>query len=304
MNEPENSGDLSTGDDTLPEPGSVCPYRSTTKGLIREKPVKDGVESVTLTNFTARIVEDVCEDDGLEERRYFVVEGLCNDESLKFTVPVERFSSLTWVLEFLGPEAVVFPGASEHTRTAIQLLSGKVPVTRVYTHTGWRQLGEWEVYLHGGGAIGPQGPVEGTRVKLPQDLQRFVLPLPPKGDHLRNAIRSSYRLLVIAPDLIVFPAFAAVYRAVLGSVDFSLHLVGETGQGKTTVAALLQQHYGKSMDARHLPTSWGSTANALEALTFIAKDALIVVDDLVFGGTPLDVQRAQREGGPHLSRTR
>jgi hypothetical protein len=49
------------------------------------------------------------------------------------------------------------------------------------------------------------------------------------------------------------------------------------------------------MDARHLPGSWSSTANALEGLAFAAKDALLVVDDFAPAGSMADAERAHRE---------
>src|SRR5262249_39636428 len=61
------------------------------------------------------------------------------------------------------------------------------------------------------------------------------------------------------------------------------------------LAALLQQHFGAGFDARHLPASWSSTANANEALAFAAKDALFVVDDFVTQGNMADIQRCQRD---------
>lgn len=271
-------------------------YRSTPNGLIRKKLTKHGLEVIPLTNFNARIIEDICEDNGTEQHRYFQVEAVLSGQPFRLTVPAERFASLWWVLEHLGPEAVVYPGQTDHARVAIQLLSGEVPARLVLAHTGWRLFGKDWGYLHGGGAIGPRGPLEGVHVTLPRDLKRFVLLPLPTGD-LRNAILASYRSLDVAPDVVVIPALASVYRAVLGFVDFSAHLVGETGQGKTAVAALMQQHFGRDMDARHLPASWGSTANALESLAFSAKDALIVVDDLVPSGSPLESQRTQRDVG-------
>ena len=44
------------------------------------------------------------------------------------------------------------------------------------------------------------------------------------------------------------------------------------GTFKTELAALAQQHYGAGLDARHLPGSWSSMGNSLEALAFAAKD--------------------------------
>src|SRR5204862_335813 len=96
-------------------------------------------------------------------------------------------------------------------------------------------------------------------------------------------------------DRITVPLLAAVYRAVLGAADFALHLAGETGQGKTELAALAQQHYGAGLDARNLPGNWASTGNSLEGLAFAAKDGLVTVDDFVPAGTVADVARMHRE---------
>src|SRR5262249_32749850 len=99
----------------------------------------------------------------------------------------------------------------------------------------------------------------------------------------------------LGPDRIVFPLLAAVYRALLGDTDFGLHLCGPTGCYKSELAALAQQHFGADMDARHFPASWSSTGNALEALAFTTKDALLVVDDFAPQGSSADVQRYHRE---------
>jgi hypothetical protein len=58
---------------------------------------------------------------------------------------------------------------------------------------------------------------------------------------------------------------------------------------------LVQQHFGASLDARHLPGNWSSTANAREELAFAAKDAVLVVDDFCPSGSATDVQRYHRD---------
>jgi hypothetical protein len=114
----------------------------------------------------------------------------------------------------------------------------------------------------------------------------------------------------LAPDRISFPLLAAVYRAPLGKVDFSLFLTGQTGTFKTALAALCQQHFGAAMEASHLPANFSSTANALEGLAFSAKDALLVVDDFVLIGGPGNnalqglAERLFRATGNHQGRSR
>lgn len=276
---------------------AAIPYRTTPTGLFYDKPTKDGSVAVPLTNFTVRIVADVAHDDGAEIRRVFDIEARIGERVRRFSVPVTQFAGLGWVIEHLGAQALVFPGytVKDHTRAAIQLLSGDVPSRIVFAHTGWRQVdGQW-VYLHAGGAIGPNGPVADIEVSLSGDLQRFALPEPPKGDELAAAIRSSLRLLDITSDPVALPIFTEIWRAAIGSCDHGAHLSGPTGAGKTAVAALAQQHYGRELDGRHLPGSWSSTGNALEAQAFTLKDTLFVVDDFAPQGTSADVQRLHRE---------
>ena len=49
------------------------------------------------------------------------------------------------------------------------------------------------------------------------------------------------------------------------------------------------------MNARQLPASWSSTANALEAIAFAAKDALLTVDDFAPSGGQNDINRYHKE---------
>ena len=274
------------------------PYRATPAGLVWDRPTSNGTIPIALTNFTARIVAQVVEDDGAEQRRLFEIEGTVGGRSVQFPLATSAFNAMNWPTDHLGASAVTYAGMGlrDHARVAIQLLSGEVPERTIYTHTGWREIGEAWVYLHGGGAIGPLGSVgERVETRLEGALARYVLPDPPTGVALQAAVRASLRLLEVAPDRLTVPLLAATYRAVLGATDFSEHLAGPTGVFKTELAALVQQHFGAAMDSRNLPGSWSSTANLLEAMTFAAKDAVFVVDDFAPAGSVGDVLRLQRD---------
>lgn len=284
------------------EPGGPtrldCPYAETPSGLEWRKGSGQGEKSVLLlTNFTARIVADVVLDDGVETQRWMQIEVVLKGGRHRFTIPASKFGGMNWPAEHLGPEAIVYPGYAtrDHARTAIQLLSVGMAKRRIYAHTGWREnLGEW-IYLHGGGAIGPRGKMDGIEVQLPEALRRFCLPAPPEGTTLVAAINSALKLLDLGPDHVTVSLLGAVWRAPLGETDFSLHLSGPTGVYKTEIAALSQQFWGDGLDARHLPASWSGTGNALEALAFVAKDAILVVDDFAPTGTVNDARRQHRE---------
>jgi hypothetical protein len=273
------------------------PYKESANTLFWLKPTQNGEMPVPLINFTARIVADIAEDDGMEIRQALEIEARLKGRVHRFIVPGNQFASMNWVLDQLGAGAIIYPGSTvkDHARVALQLLSANIPKRTVFKHLGWRKLeGDW-IYLHAEGAVGANGAVAGIEVSVPDSLRRFVLSDPPIGDALICAVRANLRVLDVAPLRITAPCYAAVWRALLGPADFSLHLAGETGWGKTELATLQQQHFGAGMDSRNLPGSWESTANALEALAFYAKDALLVIDDFSPTGSGPDVQRSHRD---------
>lgn len=281
-----------------PDPdGETSSYLTTDDGLIHVKSTRDGIAHVPLTNFTAKIVGEVRHDDGVEVLLTFEIAAQHQGQEHQFEVGSGEFATMRWVPEKLGARAIVNAGMGtrDHARAAIQHLSDRVAVQTVYTHLGWRQIGREWVYLHAGGVVGTVGTVSGTRVDPPEQLRLYTLPDPPTGETLTRAIRASLRTLDLLPDRITFSTYATTWRAPLGLSDFSVHLAGQTGEGKTELAALQAQHFGSGLDARNLPGSWTSTGNSLEVLAFHAKDSLLVVDDFAPGGTVQDVQRLHRE---------
>jgi hypothetical protein len=273
------------------------PYFATRDGLFVVRKTKDDTVSVPLTNFEAAIVAEIEEDDGAEKTLDFDIEVLQGKLRTRLRIPAADFSSMNWVLLKLGSSFVLHAGSmtKDHTRAAIQLLSGPVQRKTVFTHTGWRKHNGGWAYIHGGGAIGADGPVAGIEVKLPSALAPFVLQAP-KGDReITGAIRASLDLLNLGPADLMTPLQGALYRSVLGQADFAVHVAGPTGSFKSEVAALMEQHLGAGFDRRHLPASWSSTGNALEGLAFTAKDFPLVIDDFAPTGSPFDRQRYHRE---------
>lgn len=283
----------------IPEAPSAT-YELTSHGIVWHKLSVDGASKSRLTNFGARIVEDVMEDDGAAEPRHIlVVEAVLNGRPPQLVrLPPASFHAMTWPIEHLGPSAIVYPGINQrsHAGVAIQVLSGeRIPERRVYTHSGWRALPDGQhVYLHAGGAIGASGEMPGIAVALPGPLCHLKLPAPPSGAELQAAVRASLEFLDVAPPRVTVPLLAAVMSPVLSEPDYSVHLVGATGRRKTELAACAQRHYGTELTARRLPT-WNSTANFLEALLFAAKDALVVIDDFAPSGTGEDIKRMHRD---------
>ena len=274
-------------------------YRASRGGTFWIKPGKDGDEYVFLANFRAEIQRETQVDDGaITSRRLEIAGTLATGERLPLAhVPSGQFSALNWVGTEWGNAAQIAPGIGlkDRLRYAIQVLSTAVQHRSVFAHTGWRELsGQW-VYLSNGACIGAHGLIEGIDMEMPGSLTDYALADPGLS---RAGIAASLRLLDCAPPPISVPLFLAPYRAILCEVlpvDFSLFLAGVTGSCKTEIAALVQAHFGSHWHGKHLPASWSSTANSLEKSAFLAKDAILTVDDFCPCGSTTDISRYHKD---------
>lgn len=271
---------------------------------------REGVD--VLSNFKARIKKELVYHDGKKHTTHYVLDGMLhNDETNEAgeliypegetlpetTVPASQFDSMGWVANQWGIRPVIYnvAGSDRDMKTAIQVAS-KPERVHIYQHTGWSEIDGKPYYLSQSGGIGPKGLDSSITVELPHELSRFSLPDPKKlGDQeAREAFMTSLRLINLTSNGTLWPLLLATYRACMGPADFALHVAGRTGTFKSEVASLFQSHYGEGLDARHLPASWNSTGNALEALAYRAKDALMVVDDFVPVGTAHQVRHLQK----------
>jgi hypothetical protein len=259
-----------------------CPYRETPAGIVWDKPTTQGPVETPLTNFTARITGHTTVEDGSGElRREFQITARLAGSERTFGVSAERFASMNWATEHLGPTAIVRPGMGlrDHARAAVQELSGGVPERHVFAHTGWRELpGGWG-YLTASGATIAAGLDDTVTVDV-GPLAGYSLPDVPALPALQQAIRASLAILEVAPDQVTVPLLAAVYRAPVPLLtDCSVWLHGQSGTYKTSLCALAQQHFGESMAEGALPGNWTSTANNLEMQAFQLDGVVFVVDD-------------------------
>jgi len=302
----------------------ITPYEKTSYGMIRHTEKRN---TVLISNFTAEIVADRVRDDGAVRTRSYAITAELLDRSYHFEVPAEDFAECKWVDTYMGARACITVGSSMkwHLISSIKYCSD--PQEQFYyAHTGWRKIDGSMVYLHNDGCLGQvrddhlqdltqacffdvsaweaslerEQPSMGRVGQVGQVIREASVQLtgslshcqfPPEREHLQQAIRASLRFMDLTDDTITMPLYAALWRSILGKVNFGMHVAGRTGMGKSEIAALIQQHFGAAMDASNLPGSWESTENSLEMLLFQAKDMLIVIDDFKPKGSKNDQER-------------
>ncbi len=293
----------------------VPEYERRDTGMVYNSPMHG---PVVLSNFTAEIVADIKIDDGVERTRFYELEAELYGRNFSFEVPAKDFDKCGWPDLELGARARVSAGNSikAHLGNAIKATSEPEEKDQ-YAHTGWRKIDGRSVFLHTGECLSQvsqvtiknnidltqitlfdksalQALLERERerishvsqvsqeniqasVRLTGSLSNYTLSC--ERSNMQQAIRASLEFMNLANDTITVPLYSALWRAVIGNVNFGVHLAGQTGWGKSELCALIQQHFGASMHAKNLPGSWESTVNSLEMLLFQAKDTVVVVDD-------------------------
>lgn len=279
--------------------GEVDPFRNHRIGdlaienriLIKHHKDRNGnpIKVSLFMNGSALIEREIVADDGIEEKRLFVMIGItAKGERLPPTnVPVSQFPAMNWVLQW-GNKLVHAPGNGnkDNARAAIQVLSGDVETQYVYRHTGWRKIdGQW-LYLHGGGAIGADGHNEQICVELdPGNMQRYQLPAPDKKtQHYATLLLD---LLSISPSNPAIGAAlaCAVCLAPLGEaveINFALFFAGLTGSLKSSAASLALGFFGDFVEVGgpgHFPCSFLDSALDIAIKGHSAAHTVIGVDE-------------------------
>lgn len=254
------------------------------------------VTPVKLCNFSAEIEREVVKADGLTSTRHFTVSGrLETGQPLPtIDVPAAEFDRLDWLPTEWGasPQIAVGSRFRDHISAAIKERSDPV-LEKICQHTGWAQFDDELLYLTASGGIGTRGLNEAARCELQGPLADFSLPVPvdPRTLGLEE-ILGAFR--DVQKDGVGLVLLGGVMRATLCHflpATCSIYLQGSTGTYKSALAGVLQGFWGTKFDGAHLPANWASTGNALEKTAFLAKDALLIVDDFVARGTRQEVAR-------------
>ena len=117
---------ISSAEQQPAQPAAI-PYRATPAGLVLIcAPSEYGEVEIPLCNFTATIVAQVAEDDGVEIRRLFEIEASLGNRVKRFSVPASQFTAMNWAVEHLGANATIYAGSGmrDHARAANPITLG------------------------------------------------------------------------------------------------------------------------------------------------------------------------------------
>lgn len=241
----------------------------------------DGSEEV-LTNFSAEITKDLFYDDGIDSVRHVEIKGQTpNGEKFSGVRPIEDLEiQIRKTIALIGgPRLRIFPSCSSKAADAIKALSN--PKSEIiYTHTGWRQIGNKMCFLLPGGSLGTTT----AKVEIPHGKANlFHLPNKVSEADVRNAFKVFKGLFKIAAPNIMWPIVSHTLSAPLmhflpGCQRTALHITGTTGSYKTTLTCLVMNFFGDFSSLTPTET-WKSTPNALERIGFHYKDLPFLIDD-------------------------
>jgi hypothetical protein len=262
----------------------------------------DGKPRLTpLSNGAAKILEEVLRDDGSNEptMEYIIGGELHTGHKLpKIEVPAAEFNGMKWLSKW-GSRFILSAGRNtqDHFRAAVQYRSGAPHRRMVYTHTGWRKIGNSMVFLTSGGALGSSNDDIQVDLKMGRtdtNMTRYTLPLAP--ENITDAILASLAYWNIADLSITVPIWAAMYLSPLMPflvADFGLWVHGQTGSMKSSMVACALAHWGQwqGKEAKvFLPSNFQSTSNNILMNAFQAKDVPLVIDDFAPGATAREVK--------------
>jgi hypothetical protein len=223
----------------------------------------DDKGDVPIADWTARIVQRIERHEaGIVKARFRIVATHSDPRVVDRTaiVAADKYASIQkWVHSDLGPEFWMAAGTTlkDHVASAIQIFSriaagGAIPVVKEYVSFGWIDLDGRNLYLHAGGVIGGDGLGVEIIVDPPMELSSYRLPEPPDSETMRKAIEKYLEIERLAVEERPRSCEAAVVtmtlplRAVLGFLNASVHLGGDTQAYKTALARLMMQFFALS----------------------------------------------------------
>ncbi len=241
-----------------------------------------------LSNFVPYLKNETIIDDGVDSKRYLVMEGRhSNGKKLpSIRISANDFNNMNWITKNWGLHCNIETGQTvkDCIRHAIQCTANNIITEHIYCHTGWTKINNKLVFLSNGLYLA--NDIE-ANVELDGKLSRYRLTDVTERniDEDLNCIKKLLDTEFI-PHKIILPLIALAFLSPLNHFlkiadcepKLVLFLVGKTGAKKSTLASLILSFFGDFTNT-DLPISFRDTANSIIAQAFILKDVLTVIDD-------------------------
>lgn len=254
--------------------------------------------------------------------------GEIQHEEADVAVPADSIRDGSWSWSLPWPGLVwdlTTQGKGKALQAAMMVKPMPTEKIRRYTATGWRPNAAdgTAMFVHAGGAIGPDGPIQLDQVAIGGKLSVYSLREPAK-DHaeLTTTVASGLDPLLELPAEILAPIIGFAFRSTLGAPRATVHLAGNPGSGKTAVVRTAALHWfapdmhedGRKSIFSALDKSGDSVIGVLGALADV-RDLPTVMDDFkgITGAEKLSAFQSgiwngadrtvgQRDGGQRTSR--
>ena len=250
-------------------------------------------KSQSLTNFVAKIKEDIAViDKNGSIEHYYVIDGInSNGVALsKTTIPAAEFDRGEWISKHWGSSAkinMLYQSKALATE-AIRLNSGKIPVIERYGYVGFIEKSNEKGYVTSSGCIFANRFDPTLKSLMTGPLENYsISEYSPENGDIKDKINAVFQLMEICQEQRYSLTFliAYVFRSVLGVFSknqVSLFIKAETGSFKTSLCLVIQSFFGRTFNSDEIiPTSFNSTATAIEYMTTSIRDGILLVDDFV-----------------------
>jgi len=266
-----------------------CTYNATPDRTWLERPHRDDVEEEDLLEGSIRVsahAYEVASPAAAPRASYELTAKVRGEPAPRppALIPAAEFRSMSWVEDVFPGLVVLEMGRREHLRIAIEKLSPAAARAHhyVYRGTGWFLHEGAHVYVHGGGAIGPRGPIEGARAEPlgPNDRVGLYTFPPTAGADRAADLRALARLFEIEPAHVAVPCLGTAFRVVMGGSRLATHIWGLPETGKSRLAAMYWRLFGASMHFKNPPASWYDSAASLLSKLGRIGEALLPIEDM------------------------
>ena len=130
------------------------PFFAYNNSLYIERTINGKPVNIKLSNFLARITEDITCTNGAENERFLSIVGTDEkgNDLRKITVPLKNFAQLDWAQEYWGINCVIESGYGnrDNLRQAIQSTAKYAETKTIYGTTGWWETAKgWQFCMPG-----------------------------------------------------------------------------------------------------------------------------------------------------------